>query len=159
MSARTVLSAAICAAAVAAGAAAYVAIGSPAVAQSAPTKVHRLAFHVDSSDPAVQQLVLNNVENVSDHYKQKGEKVQIEVVAYGPGLHMLRADTSKVKQRIAAMSLEIDNLAFDACGNTRSKMSKAENKTIPIVSEARMVASGVVRLLELQEAGWSYIRP
>jgi intracellular sulfur oxidation DsrE/DsrF family protein len=38
-------------------------------------------------------------------------------------------------------------------------MSKQEGKEIPILSEARVVPSGVVRLIELQEKGYSYIRP
>lgn len=122
-------------------------------------KVHRIAFHVDSGDPKVQNLVLNNVQNVDKYYKSKGEKVTIEVVTYGPGLHMLRSDTSKVKNRIETISLALDNVSFAACGNTMAKMSKKEKKKIPIMSEAKNVPSGVVRLIELQEKGWAYVRP
>lgn len=122
-------------------------------------KVHRIAFHVDSSDPKVQNLVLNNVQNVDKYYKSKGEKVIIEVVTYGPGLHMLRTDTSKVKNRIETISLALDNVSFAACGNTMRKMSKKEKKKIPIMPEAKNVPSGVVRLIELQEKGWAYVRP
>ena len=49
-------------------------------------------------------LVLNNVTNVMEYYHGKGEQAQIEVVAYGPGLHMLRDDTSPVKDRIKQLS-------------------------------------------------------
>ena len=63
-------------------------------------------------------IALNNAQNVTKYYEAKGEKVKIEIVAYGPGLHMYRADTSPVKTRIAAMSLEHGNLQFSACGNT-----------------------------------------
>ena len=72
---------------------------------AADAKVHKLVVHVDSNNPATQNLALNNVENVNKYYKDKGEKVMIEVVAYGPGLHMLRSDTSKVKGRVETMSL------------------------------------------------------
>ena len=128
-------------------------------AAQAGSKVHRLAVHVDSGDPKVQNLALNNVENVYKYYSDKGEKVMIEVVTYGPGLHMLRSDTSKVKARVEAMSLGLDGVSFAACGNTQRKMSKKEGKKVPIMTEAKHVPSGVVRLVELQEAGWSYIRP
>jgi intracellular sulfur oxidation DsrE/DsrF family protein len=38
-------------------------------------------------------------------------------------------------------------------------MEKTVGKAVPIVSEATIVLSGVVRLMELQEQGWSYVRP
>ncbi len=122
-------------------------------------KIHRVAFHVDENDPQVMNMTLNNVKNVRKYYDSKGEKVIIEVVAYGPGLMMLREDKSPVKDRIAAMALEISDLKFSACGNTHRKMSKKAGKNIELVSEAEMVPSGVVQLVTLQEAGYSYIRP
>src|SRR5712691_1983162 len=67
-------------------------------------QLHRLAVQVDVNDPAVMNLVLNNVSNAAQHYSEIGQKVEIEVVAFGPGLHMLRDDTSPVKERIKSMS-------------------------------------------------------
>ena len=58
---------------------------------------HRVAIHVDDNDAKVMNLALNNAKNVLDYYQSKGETVAIEIVTYGPGLHMLRADTSPVK--------------------------------------------------------------
>jgi uncharacterized protein len=120
---------------------------------------HRLAVQVDVNDPAVMNLALNNVSNVAQHYSELGQKVEIELVAFGPGLHMLRDDTSPVKARIKSMSEAVPNLTFAACGNTRENMTRAEAKDIPIVSQAKVVKAGVVRLMELQERGWSYLRP
>ena len=125
----------------------------------AEMKVHKVAIHVDEADPKKMNMALNNVANVRKYYDAKGEKVIIELVAYGPGLHMLRADTSPVAERIAKMSLEIDNLQFSACGNTHNKMSKKAGKKIVLLDEAKMVTSGVVQLIALQEDGYSYIRP
>jgi carboxylesterase type B len=67
--------------------------------------------------------------------------------------------TSQVKDRIKSMSEAMPNVAFIACGNTQQNMKKAEAKDIPLISQAKLVDSGVVRLMELQEKGWSYIRP
>jgi intracellular sulfur oxidation DsrE/DsrF family protein len=120
---------------------------------------HRLAVQVDVNDPAVMDLALNNVSNAAQHYSELGQKVEIELVAFGPGLHMLRDDTSPVKARIKSMSEAVPNLTFAACGNTRENMTRAEAKDIPIVSQAKVVKAGVVRLMELQERGWSYLRP
>jgi intracellular sulfur oxidation DsrE/DsrF family protein len=129
------------------------------LASAADSVRHRLAIHVDQNDPAVMNLALNNAANVIQHYSAAGEEVEIEIVAYGPGLHMLREDTSPVKARVKSIGESMPNVAFSACGNTREAMKKAEGKEIPLLKQARIVPSGVVRLMELQEEGWSYLRP
>ena len=136
-------------------------ISAPAKISAAAnqTQPHRLAVQVDVNDPAAMNLALNNVSNAVQHYSAIGEKVEVEVVAFGPGLHMLRDDTSPVKARIKSMSETTPTLTFSACGNTRENMTKAEAKDIPLISEAKVTKSGVVRLMELQERGWSYLRP
>jgi uncharacterized protein len=121
--------------------------------------VHKLAIHVDENDPAVMSLALNNAQNVRSYYEAKGEKVAIEIVAYGPGLNMFVAGTSPVKDRISAMSLESPEITFAACGNTHQKMVEKAGKDVPLLEEAKMVPSGVVRLMELQGEGYAYIRP
>jgi len=120
---------------------------------------HKVAIQVNQNDKAVMELALNNAKNIIDFYKSRGETVAIEIVTYGPGLHMLRRDTSPVKERIATMSLENPNLAFAACGNTQANQSKAESKPVVLLDEARITPSGVVRLMELQQQGYAYIRP
>ena len=87
--------------------------------------------------------------------------MDIEIVTYGPGLHMLRADTSPVQDRLKRLK-ELafpGNIQFSACGNTKQGMEKAEGHAISIVPNATIVSSGVVQLMELQEQGWSYVRP
>lgn len=121
-------------------------------------KVHKLALHVDENDPAVMNLTLNNAENVREYFAAKGEDVVIEIVAYGPGLKMYTAD-SPVKDRISAMSLQHPGTQFSACGNTLRKMSEKAGKEVKLVSEAVVVPAGVVRLMELHEDGYNYIRP
>lgn len=121
--------------------------------------VHKVAIHVDDNDPKRMNMALNNVKNVRKYYDSVGEKVLIEVVAYGPGLHMLRSDTSPVADRISTMSLEIEDLTFSACGNTHAAMSKKAGEKIKLLDEATMVPSGVVQLIALQEKGYAYVRP
>ncbi len=144
--------------------------GTPALAQnkqpahaktskSTPSAQHKVAIQVNQNDKAVMELALNNAKNIAEHFKAKGETVAIELVAYGPGLHMLRSDTSPVKERISVMSLENPNMTFAACGNTQTNQAKAENKPVTLLSEAKVTPSGVVRLMELQKQGYAYIRP
>jgi uncharacterized protein len=125
------------------------------------TKEHRIVFQVDQNDPAVMNLTLNNVSNLMEYYHSKGEQAQIEVVAYGPGLNMFREDKSPVKDRIKHIKSGAfpSSVAFSACGNTKAGMEKAEGHPVEIIPEATVVTAGVVRLTELQELGWSYIRP
>jgi len=129
------------------------------VVSAADSKVHKIAVQVNDNDPKTMNIALNNIANTKSYYDSKDEPVEIELVAYGPGLHMLRADTSPVRDRIAAMSLEIEGLKFSACANTIAGMTKKEGKAPEIVAEAGVVPSGVVRLVELQETGFSYVKP
>ena len=125
----------------------------------ADAKTHRIAFHVDESDPKVMNMALNNVQNVSNYYAGKGEKVIIELVAYGPGLNMFVKGKSPVEDRISVMSMSIDDLKFSACGNMHRKMSEKAGKDVALIDGVGMAPSGVVRLVELQEQGYAYVRP
>jgi intracellular sulfur oxidation DsrE/DsrF family protein len=127
--------------------------------QGVDKKTHHLILQVNTNEPAMMNLALNNATNVEQYYKNLGEKVEIEVVTFGPGLHMLRDDTSPVKDRIKAIADKTPSISFKACGNTQDNMHKAEHKDIPLVAQATLVKSGVVRVMELQEQGWTYVRP
>ncbi|MEH6726409.1 MAG: DsrE family protein [Hyphomicrobiales bacterium] len=121
--------------------------------------VHKVAIHVDENDPQVMNMALNNVANVTSYYEGQGDTVMIELVAYGPGLNMFVAEKSPVADRISAMSLLMENLSFAACGNTLNAMEKKAGKKVALMDEATVVPSGVVRLIELQENDFAYIRP
>jgi intracellular sulfur oxidation DsrE/DsrF family protein len=128
---------------------------------AADGKLHRIAIQVDQNDPQVMNLALNNATNVIEHYRARNEDVDVDIVAYGPGLHMLRADTSPVQDRIKRLKDMVfpGRIRFSACNNTKQGMEKAEGHAISILPDATIVPSGVVRLMELQEQGWSYVRP
>jgi intracellular sulfur oxidation DsrE/DsrF family protein len=128
---------------------------------AADGKLHRLAIQVDQNDPQVMNLVLNNTNAVIEYYRERNEDVDIDIVAYGPGLHMLRADDSPVQERIKRLKDTVfpGKIQFSACNNTKQGMEKAEGHAIAILPEASIVPSGVVHLMELQEQGWSYVKP
>jgi uncharacterized protein len=130
-----------------------------AIGAMAQGVTHYVAIHVNQNDPKVMNLALNNVQNINKYYESIGDKVVIELVTYGPGLNMLIEGKSPVADRISVMSLELDNLSFAACANTMAKMEEKTGKKIPIIEEANIVPSGVVRLIELQEKGYAYIKP
>ena len=142
-------------------AAALISLTFASGAFAADNKSHRVTIQIDQSDPQVMNLVLNNATNIIENYRAKNEDVDIDVVAYGPGLHMLRSDTSPVQDRIRRLKDMAfpGKIQFSACNNTKQGMEKAEGHEIPIIPDATIVPSGVVRLMELQEQGWSYVRP
>ncbi len=143
---------------------ASVALMSMALASTglaADGKTHRIAIQVDQNDPQVMNLALNNATNVIEYYRSRNEDVDVDIVTYGPGLHMLRADTSPVQDRIKRLKDMAfpGKIQFSACNNTKQGMEKTEGHAISILPDATIVSSGVVRLMELQEQGWSYVRP
>ncbi len=130
----------------------------PAWAAHDDPKLHHLAIQVDQADPALMNLALNNAMNAVQEYEKRGEGVEIEIVTYGPGLHMLRAE-SPVGARVKSIGESVPTVTFSACGNTKTAMEKNEGREIALLPEARIVPAGVVRLMELQEQGWTYVRP
>src|SRR5476649_1138789 len=128
---------------------------------AADGKPHHIAIQVDQNDPDVMNMVLNNATNVIEYYRAKNEEVNVDIVAYGPGLHMLRADTSPVQDRIKQLKNMVfpGKIQFSACNNTKQGMEKAEGHAISVLPDAIIAPSGVVHLMELQEQGWSYVRP
>jgi intracellular sulfur oxidation DsrE/DsrF family protein len=129
--------------------------GAPASA----TEKHRLALQISDNDPAKMNAVLNVAANVSTYYSEKGEEVDIEIVAFNAGLHMLRDDTSPVKPRLKSFKQGMPNVSFMACENTLEAMTRTEGKEPPLVENATRVKAGVVTLIELGEKGWTIVRP
>jgi uncharacterized protein len=79
---------------------------------AADKKQHQLVLQVNVNDPAMMNLALNNATNVAQYYKDLGEAAKIEVVTFGPGLHMLRDDTSPVKARIKTITESNPTISF-----------------------------------------------
>jgi intracellular sulfur oxidation DsrE/DsrF family protein len=141
--------------------AALMSVAFASTSPAADGKTHHIALQIDQNDPQVMNMVLNNATTVIEYYRGKNEEVDLEIVAYGPGLHMLRADTSPVQDRIKHLKDMVlpGRIQFSACNHTKQGMEKAEGHAISILPDATIVPSGVVRLMELQEQGWSYVRP
>jgi len=111
----------------------------------------RVVIQVSDNDPAKWNLALNNAQNLQQALGK--DKVQVEIVAYGPGLNMLKAN-SKVAGRVnGALDQSVDIVA---CGNTMQKMKITKND---LIGGTRVVEGGVIEISERQQQGWTYIRP
>ena len=120
---------------------------------------HKLALQISDNDSEKMNAVLNVAANVSKYYSDKGEEVDIQIVAFNAGLHMLRDDTSPVKPRLKSFKEGMPNVSFMACEKTLEAMMRKEGKEPALVDNAERVKAGVVTLIELGEKGWSIVRP
>ena len=120
---------------------------------------HRLALQISDNTPEKMNAVLNVASNVSKYYSDKGQEVEIQIVVFNAGLHMLRDDTSPVKPRLKSFKQSMPNVSFIACDNTLHSMTRNEGKEPPLVENIEHVEAGVVRLIELSEKGWTIVRP
>lgn len=112
---------------------------------------NKVVIQVSDNDPAKWNLALNNAKNVQNDYG--AGKVQVEIVAYGPGIGMLKAD-SVTATRVAEASQA--GVQVSACQNTMKaqKLTPADMNT-----SVAYVPSGVVEIMKRQQQGWSYVRP
>jgi intracellular sulfur oxidation DsrE/DsrF family protein len=110
-----------------------------------------MVIQVSQNDAAVWNLALNNAKNIQKDVGK--DNVSLEIVAYGPGINMLTAE-SEVGNRI---NEAIDSgVQVMACQNTmRNQKLKPEDMN----PKVGYVASGVVEILQRQQQGYAYLRP
>ena len=132
-------------------AASLAAVQAPASAQSVPGARQRVVIQVSDAEPAKWKLALNNARNVQQDLG--AQNVEIEIVAYGPGIGMLKMESAATPGVIQAMT---DGVKVVACENTmRNQKLKREDMQGGI----GYVGAGVVEIMQKQRQGWAYIRP
>ena len=121
-----------------------------AVAQSMPQR-DRVVIQVSDGDAAKWNLALNNARNLQTDLGSSN--VDIEIVAYGPGIGMLKLD-SPVANRIA--EAKGAGVKVMACENTMKaqKLARAD-----MLEGIGYVGAGVVEIIHKQQQGWTYLRP
>lgn len=87
------------------------------------------------------------------------ESISVEIVAYGTGLTMFRADITPLRDILEYMRVNFPEIAFTVCGNSKALIEQREGHPMPLLEGVEVVPFGIVRVVERQEAGWSYIRP
>lgn len=122
-----------------------------AIAADAAAGKDKVIFQVSDADPAKWNLALNNAKNVQQMIG--ADKVDAEIVVYGPGIGMLKLDSS-VAGRIEEARKA--NVTIVACENTMKAMKLTKDDMLPDTS---YVPAGVVELMKKQQAGYAYIRP
>lgn len=114
----------------------------------------KIVIQISSADKTTQNLVLNNAANAQQELGM--DNVVIEVVGYGPGLKMITKN-SPFRERVE--SLVSQNIRFSACANTMAAIERKTGKKPVLADGVIVVPAGVVRIVELEQEGYAYIRP
>ena len=122
--------------------------------QAKPFAEEHVVLQISDGSPQRQTLVLNVASNLIKHYGP--ETVEVEIVAFGPGLRLLLADNSN-RERIARLA-EM-GVRFAACSNTFAKFTSKLGQEPRLNPHARKVPAGVVRIVELRNQGYHHIKP
>ncbi|PDT72377.1 hypothetical protein [Bradyrhizobium sp. C9] len=127
-------------------------------AKKAEPRVHHVVLPINSDDPTTMRALISTALNLPKYYRERNEPFEIEVVAYNAGVHMLRADTSPVKDLLWVVRGLTPDIRFVVCEATKLGMERAEGHPLVLLDNVGLVPNGPGRIIELQEAGWSYIR-
>jgi intracellular sulfur oxidation DsrE/DsrF family protein len=132
---------------------------APAAAQQVPLQdkpfaEHKVVLQLSDADPKKQALVLSVANNLLKFYDP--DKVALEVVAFGPGIDLLRTGSEHRKQ---VESLIAQGVRFDVCLNTVDTVERETGKRPDIIPSATPVQVGVGQILFLTENGYTLVRP
>ncbi|MBN2647175.1 MAG: DsrE family protein [Thiotrichales bacterium] len=115
---------------------------------------HKVVLQISDADPEKQILVLNVAANLQRYYD--AANVDIEVVAFGPGVRLMLKDNAHSKR---IQSLIAGGVRFSACENTLQNFAKILGEKPQIIEGIDRVPTGAGRILQLNAAGWQLLKP
>ena len=126
----------------------------PAPLPDKPFAEHRIVLQLSDNDPKKEGLVLSVANNLIKAYDP--DKIAVEVVAFGPGIDLLRAENAN---RTRVESLIAQGVKFDVCVNTLDTIERETGKRPVVIPKAIPVQVGVGQILSLTENGYTLVRP
>jgi len=114
---------------------------------------HKLVIQISTDDLRAQQTALTNIVNIQKHYGI--DNIEIELIAFGPGYRMLTPQ-SPLAPRIASLAMQ--EVTFTACMNTLLSVKEKTGFLPKLIDGVTTTKAGVVRIIELQEHGYSYVK-
>lgn len=130
-------------------------LAQSATAAEKPFAESKVVLQISDNDPTKQTLVLNVANNLIKEYGV--DKVDIQVVAFGPGVRLLFADnvnSSRIKSLVENAGVD-----FHACSNTITNMEKQLGEPIAINPLASKSSPGIVRIATLVKSGYMLVKP
>jgi intracellular sulfur oxidation DsrE/DsrF family protein len=122
-------------------------VSQPSIAQA---RGHHVVFRLTSPDETDWKIMINNIHSLLTGFAPDG--VDVEVVAFGPGISFLKNDTPELSD---IKELEAAHVHFMACNNSMRAHHWTQTDIVP---GAEIVPSGIVEVVKKEESGWSYIK-
>jgi len=133
----------------------FMMLAAPAVSAAEATFAdYKYVLHISDLDPSKQELILNNASNLLAAYPPGA--VEIEIVAYGPGLRLLKEKNPNAKR---IDSLSQSGVKFAACDVTLKGWKAQLGEDTKLNPVAKVVPGGIVRIGELVKQGYIYVKP
>ncbi|HTY98448.1 MAG TPA: hypothetical protein VMB75_01340 [Rhodocyclaceae bacterium] len=117
----------------------------------------RVVLHLSSAAPDRLKAALDEADELAGSKDRAGRPVQVELVANGDGLTLLRSGYSPYSARIAALRRKHPNLTFIACDNTLAFLRQAGEDTT-LLPEAIVAPSALDQIMMRLQQGWAYVR-
>jgi len=124
----------------------------------ATAETWRVMLHLTTDNPTRLKVVLDETETLLNQYAHNKQPLQMEILANGKGLNLLRADTSEYGQRIRDMQQRYENLVFVACGTALKRLQEEKNLNVQLLPDVDITPSAIGEVLKKQGEGWTYIQ-
>lgn len=118
----------------------------------------RVLVHLSDNDPAVAFEVLDDLERMLADFQQRQESVQVEVIANGDGVDLVRSDLTPVAEEITRLIERYPNLTVAACSATIDQLWEDYGLVVDLIPGVKQIDSGVAQVIRRQQEGWAYIR-
>jgi len=127
-------------------------LGGCAGMQPGPNK-ERVILQVSDGDPKTWNQALNVVANMKANYAKRGTESEIQIVAFGMGIQMLK-DDAVVANRVRETMM--GGAQMVACENSMGRFKLTKDMMLDNITYSE---TGVIYIIEKQREGWSVIRP
>lgn len=117
----------------------------------------KVLVHVSSADRAALRSAVDEVEDLLRDAASGGRRLEVAIVANGPGLDLLRADDREFSARLAALRRDFPSLGFVACGQTVNRR-RAAGQPVELAPGTLVAPSALHEVVERLRAGWIYVR-
>jgi intracellular sulfur oxidation DsrE/DsrF family protein len=127
----------------------------PEISGDKPFAEVRVVLQLSEGGTEYQSRVLSVANNLIKHYGGP-DFVDIEIVAFGPGIALLYADNKNL-ERIS--SLGTNGVRFVGCMNTMDTIERTTGERPKLNSMTIPVQTGVAHLVERAKQGFVVVRP
>lgn len=125
---------------------------------STQVPAQHILLHLTTPDKEAMHEMLIDIEGLFDTALRSGNHLEIQVIAHGDGINLLRSDTSPYPDMIKFLSSRYQGLTFVACRNTIDRLRHDHGIVVELLPEAVIIDSGVAEVIKRQQEGWAYIQ-